>query len=400
MVSTQYNLRKTTFIFYSLIVLNTLLVLSPTWGGSFILAYIDIEDFLYLSVRVTRFINLFFFILILYYNGIRQTTLLVVIVVTFFLMFVSKVANFTIEEFTTPVEFLLTDIALFCSFGKLNISKRFIEILSLVFIIWSIVPVLYLPVAPASHKLMLFATDENAKDAVFSFCGFANHRNVYGYYAGISILLVLFSSYRKTLKFFLLVILSIGLFLAASRGSLLATAFVVLFFYFKDTNKKQKFIALVILVIAITLLVFYGSKFESRLLTEAGGRSYLNKVGVAMFRESPLFGYGKSTLLDVNHFEGVNSPAHNFILQTLLDYGLLALIPFLLFIWLLYKQSCKKSQSFLLFLLIVGFVQPYFSLNAPSQFTLISYLFIIVFNSLEQVKKDHYSYNLKTILHE
>lgn len=397
MTSTNNSIRKTTFLIYSLLIVNTTLVLAPTWGGSFILAYIDIEDFLFLSVRVTRFINLFLFILIIFYNGIRQTTLLVVILVTFFLMIVSKVANSTIEEITTPVEFLITSIALFCSFGKLNFSKRFIEILSLVFIIWSIAPVLYLPVAPASHKLMLFATDENAKDAVFSFCGFANHRNVYGYYAGISILLVLFSSYRKTLKFFLLSILSIGLFLAASRGSLLATAFAVIFFYFKGTQIKQKIVVLVSLVIAVILLVFFGSMYESRLLTEAGGRSELYNVGATMFLESPFFGYGKSTLLDINHFEGVNSPAHNFILQTLLDYGLLALIPFLLIIWLLFKQSCKKSQSFLLFLLVVGFVQPYYSLNAPSQFTLISYLFIIVFNSLEQIEKYNYFNSIKTL---
>lgn len=370
--------------FGGLLVANTVLLLLPLWQGGRIAQMMDIEILNFWAIRITRFINLFFFLIILSSAKPQSTSLFNNIIIIFGLMMLSMIINFDLSQITTALEFFIADVALFCCIREIRISNNVIKYITLAFILWSIVPVLYFPVAPDSQKLAMFATDPLANKISSTFCGFAMHRNAYAFIAGISVLLLLFSDIKIIFKVLSIVILSIGLFLSASRGAIVAVALCVVYYFLKGTSFRKKIIVAIFIGVAFYLFLYYGRITESRIVDNEGtGREIVYSVAWGRIMESPLLGYGQNVMLDIGHWDGELSPAHNFILQTWLDYGVFALLAFIVFIIQLYRLSCHRSRTILLFLLIIGFVQPYFSLTAPAQYILITYLFIIFFNLTE-----------------
>ena len=367
-------------LFYIFFLFNVIVVLIPTWKGSFIADYMDIEDFVGLVNRIARFFNLIIALFLIANNVPKQSSLFNISLVLLVVMLLSKIANLTFEEITQPIDIFVFNVALFCSFKPRYIHDNLYIIITFLFVVWSVAPVLYYPIAPAYDKMMLFASEADALEEVSTFCGFAKHRNVYGYYCCVAVILTLFSNYNKFLKAALLIAMGIGLFMSASRSNVAGLAVAIAYYYFFSGSYKQK----ILFVIVAATLLYWGYGFavssESRLL-DTSGREELNRASYAMFQESPIFGYGKGTVTNITNYRGAKLPPHNYLFSTLLDYGLVAFIPFVIFLFLLLKVSGRKSRTFLIYIYVVGVMQPCFGLYSPAQIQLIIYLLVIAFNN-------------------
>ena len=105
-------------LFYIFFLFNVIVVLIPTWKGSFIADYMDIEDFVSLVNRIARFFNLIVALLLITHNIPKQSSLFIISFVLLIVMFLSKIANLTFEEITQPIDFFIFNVALFCSFNQ------------------------------------------------------------------------------------------------------------------------------------------------------------------------------------------------------------------------------------------------------------------------------------------
>ena len=347
-------------LFYGLVVVNTCLLLLPLWSGGRIAQSGDVELFRTAANHIVNILNVI--ICFSLFLSIRRTNKLVLrsIIIISLMMLFSVLFNNELNQLTVVVEFFLIYTTIFCCANTLAFSRFFFNALIVVLCVWSILPLLYLPIASTSDQIAMFSADLNSNGVSASFGGFALHRNTYAFVAGLAFICCLMSDLKLLYKLLVVIVLSIGLFLSASRGCILAVGLVVFIYYNKHLTFKQRLLFLLLFSAAIYLLfVFYSLAFGEIL-------------------KSPIWGFGKNILLDIGNEDP--SPVHNFILQTWLDYGILALVFFLFLLFKIFKMSNPKARVVLFYLLIVGFVQPYFTLSVPSEFTMISFFFIIYYN--------------------
>ena len=366
-------------LFYGLVVVNTCLLLLPLWSGGRIAQLGDVELFRTAANHIVNILNVI--ICFSLFLSIRRTNKLVLrsIIIISLMMLLSVLFNNELNQLTIVVEFFLIYTTIFCCVNTFSFSRIFFNVLIVVLCVWSILPILYLPIASTSDQIAMFSADLNSNGVTASFGGFALHRNTYAFVAGLAFICCLMSDLKLFFKLLVISVLSIGLFLSASRGCILAVGLVVFIYYNKRLTFKQRLLFLLLFSTAIYLLFVFSSKTESRILfDESTGRDDIYSLAVGEIMKSPILGFGKNILLDIGHEDP--SPVHNFILQTWLDYGLLALVFFLFLLFKIFKMSSPKARVILYYLLIVGFVQPYFTLSVPSEFTMISFFFIIYYN--------------------
>lgn len=340
----------------------------------------EIDDFIKLSISLSNAINtiVFFLILICHRQKLNNKNLAITIAISI-IIFVSIIANVNFTMTTRLVGLLICFMGLFC-INDYSLDYRVIKVIALIPIIFSIAPVIYIPFASNSENILfLFSTDNEA--TIGTFCGFSLHRNAYGFYAGLSTLLLMSFDYNRFFKLFSFIMLAIGLFLASSRSSILATLVCVTYFNWEKITIKLKALLIVVVSCIVGLIYILANIFDSRLFTVGyQDRSSLNDIFISAVLKSPILGYGGGVLIN-------GDPCHNFIFQVSADYGIVALLCYLYLFYLLFKRSNINSRSILIFLIIIGLFQPYLSLNLPVQFMLISFLFVTGFNNITHNSK-------------
>jgi hypothetical protein len=235
---------------------------------------------------------------------------------------------------------------------------------------WCIVPIAMLIAAPSGVIKDLYEFDG-------SFGGLSYHRNVYGFYAGLTVLLMWFIDLKRKHKLILSIILLIGLTLSESRTSILALSIAYFYLLIKDNDaaakvrmKVKRYIPLVVIVTIsiIAYLINYGTRSNDMLVTSDRSEIYMKFLG--MFLSNIFWGRGEPTTF-ISYGTNEVTPVHNFILQVLVDYGLFTSIMFVLLLFLVWKKSGLYSRVLYLYLFIVGLFQPYFTFGFPTYFTLI-----------------------------
>lgn len=167
-------------------------------------------------------------------------------------------------------------------------------------------------------------------------------------------------------------------FLGASRGSVVALFFMILsFFYFSNKKVKKRFlitcfiaIPLVLQGVAFTNSAVFDRVFNStsQLNIDSMGRGDLWRIAWGYFIENPWFG-GHIELIDVPNYKGYlsgNIYPHNMILEVFMSSGILVGLLFVFLIIFNFSQlfaALKKNpkEIWIIILLIVGFVQHFFS---------------------------------------
>lgn len=162
---------------------------------------------------------------------------------------------------------------------------------------------------------------------------------------GLCVMFLISNKPKKLFKRFIYVALVLSIFpflIGASRGSILALIFpfVLYAYYSKNFNHKIKFI----LLGAFTFLVLFmitsstGSGAFDRLFSlneeiNSGSSVRLDMWvrGLETFYQNPIFG----STLDSRFY---NSYPHNIIIEILISTGILGIVPFLYFLFFIFKR--------------------------------------------------------------
>ena len=148
---------------------------------------------------------------------------------------------------------------------------------------------------------------------------------------------------KKRLLFFVFVLSVMGLLLSYSRGAIVGTTMaIVLVLYL---HKRQKLLV-ACLVFGITATFFYSSAvqilpqhqqhFAQGKDSSAGGRLPYVQIGLRMFEDRPLTGWGYGGFSEncIRYGSPIKLEAHNTPVQVLVEYGILGLMAFVLMIGL------------------------------------------------------------------
>jgi O-antigen ligase len=152
---------------------------------------------------------------------------------------------------------------------------------------------------------------------------------------------------------------------------------ILSFFYFSNKKVKKKFLIICLIAIPLVIqgLVFTNSavfdrvfKSTSELNIDSIGRGDLWRMAWGYFIENPWFG-GHIELIDVPNYKGYlpgNIYPHNMILEVFMSSGTLVGLLFVFLIIFNFSQlfaALKKNpkEIWIIILLIVGFVQHFFS---------------------------------------
>lgn len=363
-------------IFYIIFIFDIILNLIPTWRGGFIYQHIGLEIYGNLVITISNTFNTIAFVLLLFSSGIKNSRYVDYVIVLSILMLLSTAINGAYDMLYKTICFPIVMLGMFCC-QQSDLSNKLLRTVLILMILWSIIPVAYLPIAPYEHILYMHNTDNF--NTLNTFCGFATHRNVYGFYAGLSLCFLFMQDNKKVFNWVAIILLIIGLFMAASRTALVGAFVSILFYRWKSISKKYRVWIIIFGLIVVEVLFYYARIFESRIVSEDSGRDELYFAFLRQICENPFFGKGGNAVAMLG---GDLNPCHNFLLQTAADYGLLALLVFCAFLWRLYSDSNLEAKTILLFLLITGLFQPYFSLKFPLQQALVAYLLIIYCNNV------------------
>jgi O-antigen ligase len=152
-------------------------------------------------------------------------------------------------------------------------------------------------------------------------------------------------SRKKRLLFlvFVLVLCVVGLILSYSRGAIVGT--MVAMFLVLYLHKRQRLLVAGI-VIGIMAIFLYSSALQLLPQTQqrfvqgedgsAGGRLPYVKIGLRMFEDRPLTGWGFGGFSEncMRYGSPIKLEAHNTPVQVLVEYGILGLVAFVLMIGL------------------------------------------------------------------
>ena len=286
-------------------------------------------------------------------------------------MTISIMANNFDSGFITLIFFPLEYLVLFTIVSNYSINRKLMKIIIVIMTIWAIAPIYLLAFGSLQDQIAL-VTGVDGKLSTFG--GFAYHRNFYGFYTGLTIILLIITPFPKVFKVLSITLCAVGIILSGSRSSLvcvLASLIVLLFLF-----NKKKFISILPFLIgfgSLALFIFSYFGIRQKGLEDNDDRFEIITGFWGIIRESPLWGNGKYMLYYSQHYpEG--APAHNFIFQVWGDYGIFALLGFVLLLLIAYFKGNKLFKTLFFYLLTFGLTQPYFYLSMPQAFMVIIFI--------------------------
>jgi len=321
-------------------------------------------------------INAMLFLLVVFQSKFRENNNLFIniLVLEFFYCINFIYHGFIVSPFSVLV-LPFAYLTLFYVFPKYSYSNRILKFVFITLLIWCILPLIILLIAPVSIKTQMFQIE----GSTLSLGGLAAHRNVYSFYVGLTIILTIFIETGRKRKFVTLGVLFIGIALSQSRSGIFAVVIALLYYFInKQTRLKSSkysiFLLIASCVIFYHLIMNYGSRND--VFFSISDRIFLIQSFFELLWSNIFMGRGTAVLISTASTEDI--PAHNFIIQTILDYGLLVAIPFFVLLFNVWRESGLYYKTIFLYLMLIGLSQPYFSFGVPTYFTLSSLLIAIV----------------------
>lgn len=352
-------------LFYLLLIVELIFLLTPAWSASPLWNIITFERYFPIIVNGSQIVFFIFsFMILCMQRKLDSSILLFLCLIEFCFLLSLTSTGFKSGLFAlvaVPISFLF----MFGSVKNLNINKTIIPIIVVVMWLWSVVPIVLLIVSPALRaSFFVSLTGE-----LLTFSGFAFNRNFYGMIIGVPIIVLLTYRLNFSLLFkcFMLLTSLIGVFLCASRTLLLVIVVCVTYDFFLRSKKvffhRIAYFLLFLIGAAGTYTVY--TNYSIRPEKTNDDRKELYEGFFEKIKESPLVGQGEKVLYySSTNIEG--SPAHNFILQLGADYGVPVLTLFLLFLAYVFIRAKRYLRIFLIYTVIWGLFQPYFSFSIPS----------------------------------
>lgn len=400
---------ETKSIFSILLVVNIIVSLAPLWRGSFLLDYFSSPaEF---EKRMDIFLALFnfgFMVLgivfhLIYYPKIEKFNFFV-----FSALFISYLISIALNSFKsgyfsiifTPICYLF----IFFIIGYYYLPTFIEKYIRFGILLWSIIPVCLVLFTHYTYNEYFFSTPRYPP---VTFGGFAAHQNAYGYLTGVGILIGFFKLYSSKWNWILLAFSFVGIYMAESRSALIGTIICSIYYFINknsletkinevkidlSSNKKSPFlksrtfkiIGILLIVLIFFGIIYYWINYGTRknTLMEAGYRAIIYEGFINYISDHFLFGNGGGYMLTTFR-SPQGTPAHNFVIQSLADYGIFVTFFFLLFIFLVWKQFKLYGRCLLLYMIIFGLFQPYFNgFGILSGNTLVTYLLGIYYDNL------------------
>ncbi|UCD15362.1 MAG: O-antigen ligase family protein [Candidatus Omnitrophota bacterium] len=190
-----------------------------------------------------------------------------------------------------------------------------------------------------------------------------SHRNVYaGYMAMIAPLSIGYAlscqdKYKKLFFVFLGTLISVSIFVSASRGGTASLIFALLllaFLSFRGVSLKNNLWIIVAVIIFLTVLLFLGNieTLKDRIPASFGpyglqGRLEIAKSGLTMIKDFPLFGIGLGNghyIINI-YTLGEEKWLHNEYLELILEAGYIAAFFAFLFFAIVFKDILIQLQK-------------------------------------------------------
>lgn len=357
------------FLVTILFISNFFFALFPAWRLSPLWRFISIDEYFSVWLDIVSKLSLLLSVLIIMFEKtLKSLGLVIWIFLSFLFCFISIIINQTppslITCFAFPFEYIV--LLVVCKNYRLSICIQNVTLTILA--IWAILPIFLMFLGPSEYRMAMML---GVNDKIESFGGFAFHRNFYGFYTGLTILLFAINPVNKFLKGIIISICSVGIIISASRSALICTVLSLLVYYY-NTNKKIliKWLPLAVIIVLVTGYVYSYYGIRDKGIGDNEDRYEILNGFVDFISQSPIFGHGKSMVYYSLHYPA-GAAAHNVIVQVWADYGILTLISFIAIFAITYFKGNANLRTLLSFLILVGLMQPYFYLCMPQPFLII-----------------------------
>ena len=209
----------------------------------------------------------------------------------------------------------------------------------------------------------------NIGDLTLGLSGALSHRNVFGFFMGLAILLTFlviiknnsFDKFRNLGILLFLLFLFCTLF-SYSRAAWVSTFITFLIYFivnFKSINLRilcYFFIILILIVISFHTIESLQNRLELLLNGNSSYRDLIWSHTINTIIQKPILGWGLDTW-NLIGFKG-HVAAHNIILEIVLYMGFLGLMSYLNFLFVVIKDILKKKNFhlffYLFFILFIG----------------------------------------------
>lgn len=378
MPSPEIKSSKIDFLIGLILLVNLFFLLFPIYEGGLILnKFNEVERYIeFYNPKLILFNTLIFIVIIIIDGQPKLSYNFISLLVLIFFFYLSISINLFRNSFLSFITIPISYYAVFIVLSRYKINFKILKYIYIIFVTWSIIP-LFILIIPIDlvWKLRMFSTD--SENYITTFKGFAIHRNVYGFYTSLTIILLLFIEIKSILKLFLNILLFSGIILCEARTALLVSILVPAY-YLIQTNKKKylKYLLIILPFIVYGLyfyLIEYSTRGENVINNDDRNELYVNSKD--LIYNNLFFGIGGPAL--VNN----EDPIHNFLLQVTASYGIFVTFSFLLFLYMLWQGRPLHFKLLMIFILIYGFFQPYFQFNALSNMALIVFLIAMVINN-------------------
>lgn len=357
------------FLFFS----EMFLLLLPAWSMSPLWKVINHENYFKIVLGGSQILFFVFSIIIISIKSIPKNVLLWCFALEIFFSLSLVMTGFrsgSLALVAVPICFC----TLFGILKDFSIPSNILTLSFYLLFVWSIAPVIILPFSPLHLKISFFMSETGQ---LLTFGGFALHRNFYGMVLGIVIILLFIPQLKinKILKLNYFILCMVAVYLCGSRSLMVAVCIALSFmFFFKSAKTFIKRLPILVLVLGVFSIIYQIYKMYSIRPEKTNDDRYeLYQGFFEEIKRNPLWGNGEPFLyFSAGYPEG--SVAHNFILQLSADYGVVFCSVFLLFLCYLLCKFKFYSRIFLIYVIIWGLFQPYFSYGIPATQILIPLL--------------------------
>jgi hypothetical protein len=239
--------------------------------------------------------------------------------------------------------------------------------------VWMLAPLVAMLLDPSLFDMFFTLTVIDV-----SYHGFANSRVGYGLW--ISVLILLLGRPRNRLDWFLMIVAVVTLLLSQSRAAIFGLLLGVTYLLVRERRRGSLAIGPVVLLLsacaaALALWSTFGRDDALTFVSE--DRGFILSTYLEFIERNWLFGYGSMYLPDISAIDKLDVPAHNFVLQTIANYGVLTLVAFLAYFVCVFRVVRSSQARMLLIFLFV------YSMNQPVQgtgnfFNPITLLFFLI----------------------
>ena len=302
-------------------------------------------------------------------------------------VFISSLLNELELNLFLPIALMITYIFLIDYSTKIVEKESLWTFAKLYFTLITILPLLIYFIIP--EKSYNFFWTENY------FKGFDSSRTTYSFCATIAVIIHLIER-KKTWWLWSLTAL-IGVYLASNRTALFIIIFAAFFITFLDRRiilkSYTKLFLLLITSIPMIILMIFFIRVED--INDHSRRIQLLHTHINVWLDNFWFGLGGPNhlnylIINDNIVDFRPTPAHNFLLESLVSFGIIATIIWLTLLWMFFKKLNDPGRILFVMTLFFGIFHNGFGLGVMNTFMFLCFLLCIS-------TKDFFQNNLKYV---